>query len=129
MSLNFTKPDWYSAKNYDKLKNLTAVYFDCLSFSNSMKRINAGQMIHKFLTNIQVNNEKSDGGKKIYLYSGHDSNIAAFTRAHNFNNIPSVPDYGSAIIIEKLKKKDHQTYLRVRFFYYLKFDKYRKKNY
>lgn len=106
-------PNWCTEDTFKNIENATSILFDVLSFSEHLRRINAGPIIEKFIENIEKSTEKIDGGKKIYLYSGHDHNVAAFTKAHNFTNIPGIPDYGSSVIIEKLKGKDDQVYLRV----------------
>lgn len=116
MSMNLSKPNWCSDEIFSNLANYRTILYDCYSFSESIRRINAGPTIEKFLTNIENNNAKKDGRRKIYLYSGHDLNVAAFTRAHNFSNIPNNPDFGSGIVVEKLRKKDQQIYLRVRMY-------------
>lgn len=116
LSMNLSLPNWYTDEIFEKFEDYRTILSDMLIFSESMRRITAGPIVEKFLTNIQNSNKKKDGGTKIHLYSGHDLNIEAFTKAHNFSNTLSNPDYGSGIIVEKLRKKD-QTYLRVKFSY------------
>lgn len=48
---------------------------------------------------------------KIYLYSGHESNIATLLHAFNVYK-PHVPEYSSAVILELLQQND-QYYVKV----------------
>lgn len=116
LSMNLSKPSWLTNETFEKLENLQSILWDHITFSEKLRRFSAGPIIETILSNIKNNNEKSDGGKKIYLYSGHDVNVASFTRAHNFTDIPSVPDYGSGVIVEKLRRQN-KTYLKVRSVY------------
>lgn len=77
-----------------------------------MKRIVVGPAVERLLKNID-NNEKKSDQRKIYLYSAHDLNLSTFSNVHKFSGIPENPDYGTALIIEKLKGRDGQVYLRV----------------
>lgn len=116
--MNLTLAEGYTDYTFKNLTILKSFDWEAYSLFEPARRINAGPIIQNFLTNIEKSDEKSDGGKKIYLYGGHDNNIAGFMRAHNFSNshnIPSVPDYGSGIIVEKYKNETG-TYLRVRNF-------------
>ena len=83
-----------------------------MSETEDLKRLVAGFMIEEFLNNIK-NSESNNTKRKMYFYSAHDSNVALFARAHNFMNIPANPDYGSTVIVEKLKGNDNKVYIRV----------------
>jgi len=48
---------------------------------------------------------------KIYLYSGHETNIATLLHAFNVYK-PHVPAYASAVILELLQQND-QYYVKV----------------
>lgn len=114
MSMNLLKPSWLTSEVYENLKDIHITYLDSWSYYEAARRLNAGPIIEKILLNIENNNNKSDEERKIYLYSGHDLNIAAFIRAHNFTSIPSIPDYGSGVIVEKLRNYS-DIHLRVSF--------------
>lgn len=83
--------------------------FKAMTYTEQMKRIMIGPLVKRFLKIF--NDEKSQ--KKIYLYSGHETNIAAFINAHNISGAPDVPDYGSTLILEKLSGSDNRKYIRV----------------
>lgn len=115
MSMNLSRPYWCTNEAFKSLEDLLAIKYDGKSLYEVSKRINAGPIIENILVNIQSSNKKIRSERKIYLYSGHDHNIAAFARAHNFTNFPRIPDFGSAVIVEKLRGKDDEIYLRVKF--------------
>lgn len=50
--------------------------------------------------------------RKIYLYSGHESNIAGVLYALNVN-YPHIPEYSSSVILE-LHQIDNEYYVQVR---------------
>lgn len=57
--------------------------------------------------------DKVKNPHKIYLYSGHELNIAAFVRAHGAEKQFPYPDYSSAVILEKLRDSENRVYVRV----------------
>lgn len=61
------------------------------------------------LNNMKAAQTSSD--TKIYLYSGHETNIATLLHAFNVYQ-PHVPEYASAVILELLEQ-DKQYYTRV----------------
>lgn len=115
--MNLTRPNWCSTEDFEKLKKITTIAYDARSLTRSLKRIIVGPLIEKLLSNIENNNANRDDGRKIYLYSTHDTVLGAFTRTHDFENIPDIPEYADGVIIEKLKGKDNQVYLQVEIFY------------
>lgn len=48
---------------------------------------------------------------KIYLYSGHETNVATMLHAFNVYS-PHVPEYSSAVILELLQE-NNQYYVKV----------------
>ena len=104
-------PDWCSSRIYEVLKEISPIHYETLVETIDLTRMMVGPTVEKLLENIKNNeNEK----KKIYLYSAHDNNIGTFTRAHNFTGIPELPDFASAIIVETLKDRFNDTYIRVK---------------
>lgn len=76
-----------------------------------MKRLNGGTLVKRFIENMKLNEERISQ-RKIYLYSGHEVNIAGFVKAHNFTE-PELPAYGCAIIVEKLSDETGQKFIKV----------------
>lgn len=53
-------------------------------------------------------------GRKAFLYSAHELNVAAIARSLGTND-PILPLYGSAIILETLQDQRQRYYVRVNF--------------
>lgn len=69
-----------------------------------------GPIIRAMLSNMRAaQNTSSD--TKIYLYSGHETNIATLLHAFNVYK-PHVPEFSSAVVLELLEQ-DKQYYTRV----------------
>ncbi|XP_032458065.1 venom acid phosphatase Acph-1-like [Nasonia vitripennis] len=105
LSMGLSLPDWCSKEEHEKLEDLAHLSSLIRTHTPQMTRIVAGPMVQQFLENIEKSDKGLDG-KEIYLYSGHDVNIAQFCNAHK------IPDYGTALIIEKLRGPDSQVYAR-----------------
>ena len=74
-----------------------------------MKRLAGGTIIKEVLHNIKKIEGKP---RKMYLFGGHDFNIASIRNAMEVN-LP-YPDYGSTIVFEKLRgKQDKKLYIKV----------------
>lgn len=82
----------------------------CLSGTDEMRRMMTGPIVERLLKVLKDDKDQ----KKIYLYGGHEFNIAAFIGAHNISGTPATPDYGSALIFERLSGPDGRKYIRVR---------------
>ena len=67
---------------------------------------------------MNIDNKVSNP-RKIYLYSAHEMNVAAFTRAHNIDSY-RYPEYGSGAILEKFRDARGQLFVRVRCLDYFK---------
>ena len=72
-----------------------------------LKWLNGGTLVRKFVENLKKSNKR-----KLYLYSAHDKTLHAVRRSHNITDTKS-PDYGSAVILKKLRDKNDKIYLKV----------------
>lgn len=63
------------------------------------------------MTDNMIATQNGASPAKIYLYSGHESNIAALLKAFQVYE-PHVPEYSSAIFIE-LQKINSEFYVKV----------------
>ena len=106
-------PNWCTEEHYKKLQEILIIGYDAFVHTEGMRQIAAGPIVEEFLKNID-NSENGTEKRKIYLYGGHDINIASFTRAHNITDIPKIPTFGTAVILEKLRGSDNEVYIRVR---------------
>lgn len=84
---------------------------DSMSSTQKLKRLNGGTLIRRFLEDIKENNIASKP-RKIYLYSGHDVTLAAFTKAQNITSF-DIPPFGSAVVVEKYRDDRNIEYIKV----------------
>lgn len=110
-TMNHLLPEWYTEEVSKKLQDIVKIEYEIRSYTPLLRRLNGGVIIRRFIDNIRIN-EKRDRPRKIYLYSGHEVNVAAVVRALNLTE-PEIPPYGSAIIFEKLKDLNNKVYIRV----------------
>lgn len=68
--------------------------------------------MRRFVENINKSNSKLSK-RKIYLYSTHDKTLHAFAKSHNII-LPRMPDYGSTIILEKIRDEENKLYVKVK---------------
>ncbi|XP_023248161.1 venom acid phosphatase Acph-1-like isoform X2 [Copidosoma floridanum] len=104
-------PEWYSDDIFDSLRETVIEKLDTMSGTLELKKMLIGPLIRKFLENINVYDEMTDP-RKIYLYSCHDFNVAAFLRAHEVEDM-KYPDFGSAVVVEKLRDPQGKLHVRM----------------
>ncbi|XP_076378383.1 venom acid phosphatase Acph-1 [Megalopta genalis] len=110
-SMNLTIPEWCTKDVIKTLQSIVILEYEIRSHTTQLKRLNGGPLIRTFIENIQMN-EGRKRPRKIYLYSGHETNIAGFARAHNFTE-PALPNYGTAIIFEKLSDEAGKKFVKL----------------
>lgn len=111
--MNIALPEWATENVRHRIEKLVALEYNILSFNTLMKRLNGGFIIKEFIKNLNKSNNTSN--PKIYVYSGHELNIAAFAKAHDLIE-PKLPAFGSAIIVEKLRNHYGEVYIQVSIF-------------
>lgn len=116
-SINATLPEWATKDVQSLIQKITALEYELQSHTTLMKRLNGGALVKEFIKNMNFKGNTTQ--PKIYIYSGHEINIAAFAKAHNFIE-PELPAYGSAIIVEKLRSSNGKIYIQVSFIRLLK---------
>ncbi|XP_011864387.1 PREDICTED: venom acid phosphatase Acph-1-like isoform X2 [Vollenhovia emeryi] len=105
-NMNLTLPEWCTDDVYRQMQEAVVLDYEIRSYTTQLKRLNGGMFIKKFIDNI---NKRS---RKMYVYSGHEVNIAAFGRAQNISE-PKLPDYGSAFLLEKLRDDSGKLYIKI----------------
>ena len=110
--MNITLPEWATEEIQIKMKPIVELEYQVRSYNNLMKRLNGGHLVKEFIKNM--NAKRNQTSPKVYVYSGHEVNIAAFARAHDFIE-PKIPNFGSAIIVEKLRDSTGKHFVQVRF--------------
>lgn len=107
-NMNLTMPEWCTDKVFDTMVDIVIFEYDLRSWNKTLKQFSGGTMIRQFLDNLRA----KDNPRKIYLYSGHEVNIAGFMRSHNIAE-PKIPFYGSAVIMEKLRDEQDNVFVKL----------------
>lgn len=106
--MNLTLPEWCTDDVYRRMQEVVVLEYEIRSYTTQLKKLNGGILIKKFIDNIN----KHSNSRKMYVYSGHEVNIAAFARVQNISE-PKLPDYGSAFLFEKLRDDSGKLYIKV----------------
>ncbi|CAK9799012.1 Venom acid phosphatase Acph-1 [Anthophora plagiata] len=110
ISLNIPLPSWATESVRKGIEAVAQLDYIVQSYTPKLKRLFGGMLVKKFIENMNSNGNTA--ATKIYLYSGHEINIASFAKAHGFNE-PKIPLYGSAIIVETLRDIIGRKYIRM----------------
>ncbi|XP_020279224.1 venom acid phosphatase Acph-1-like [Pseudomyrmex gracilis] len=109
--LNLTLPKWaYDYYPNGQLFDAIVLTYNLYSYNPLLKRLNAGPIIRAMFDNMKAV-QNSTSKTKIYLYSGHETNIAKQLIAFNVYK-PHVPEFSSAVILELLQQ-DNQYYVKI----------------
>lgn len=113
-SLGLPLPEWaYDYFPYGPLFDAIVASYDITNFTPLLRRLFAGPLIRAMTDNmITAQNVNSD--TKIYLYSGHETNIASLLQAFGVYE-PHVPEYSSAIIME-LQEINQEFYVKLLYY-------------
>ncbi|PBC32120.1 Testicular acid phosphatase [Apis cerana cerana] len=113
---NLTLPKWTEAVYPALLKEIVALHFKLRSYTNTLKRLNGGLLIRKIVEDIKlyIAGRLKPYDRKAFFFSGHEMNVAAVVRALELDE-PIIPLYGSTIILETLRDKKKNYYIRVLF--------------
>ncbi|KAL6416978.1 hypothetical protein ACFW04_013068 [Cataglyphis niger] len=110
-SMNLTLPKW--AHDYfpdGSLFDGIVFAYKIYNFTPLTRRLSVGPMIRAILSNMIAEINSDSPKTKIYLYSGHETNVASMLHAFNLYK-PHVPEYSSAVILELLQQ-DKQYYVK-----------------
>ena len=115
--MNLTTPEWATNETIQTLKDLYETGKDIEAYNDKLKKFSGGPMIHEFLKNVKAQDTKRNK-RKIYLYGGHDINLAHVQRTLGIKKYFGYPNYGSAIIFEKYRNSKNHKFVRVNKFSY-----------
>ncbi|KYN43496.1 Venom acid phosphatase Acph-1 [Trachymyrmex septentrionalis] len=112
-SLGLPLPEWaYDYFPYGPLFDGTVAEYDITNFTPLIRRLYAGPMIRVMTDSmIAAQNPNAAPKTKIYLYSGHETNIASMLHAFGVYK-PHVPEYSSAVILE-LQQIQQEYYVKL----------------
>lgn len=117
-SLNLELPDWTDGIfPYGGLYDGTVLEYEFASYNDEMKRLNGGMLLRKITDDMtDACKGKLDPPRKLFLYGGHELNIAAVLQALGVFK-PHVPRYSSAVIFELHEnEKTKNNFVRVRYY-------------
>ncbi|XP_017882380.2 venom acid phosphatase Acph-1-like [Ceratina calcarata] len=107
-SMNISLPTWATEEIQQKIETIVAIEYELESYTPTMKRLFGGNVVKEFIDNMDRKNVKIAGNNtKIFLYSGHELNVASFAKVHGFTE-PAIPLYSSAIFVEKWRDADQE---------------------
>jgi len=98
-SLGLIIPEWaYDYFPYGPLLDGIVALYNISNFTPYMRKLYNGPMI-RAMTDNMIAAQDPTSKTKIYLYSGHETNVAGMLHAFGVYR-PHVPEYSSAIILE-----------------------------
>ncbi|CAH1106142.1 unnamed protein product, partial [Psylliodes chrysocephalus] len=98
--LGYPLPDWASDVYPYPLKNLTLDYYGSITATRNLRQMAGGYLLKHILhdTDQKINGSYPD--KKMYLWCGHENNIASVLQILKVWTIDDVASYGSYIAFE-----------------------------
>ncbi|XP_046741157.1 venom acid phosphatase Acph-1-like [Diprion similis] len=104
---NLVLPEWASEiYSGDRLYEAATLQYEAASFNDNLKKLNGGPLVRKISEDMSaVRSGTMAAGRKIYLYSCHETNIGAVLSTLGVYE-PHIPQYSSAIAVELWQKKD-----------------------
>ncbi|XP_048754443.2 lysosomal acid phosphatase-like [Ostrea edulis] len=120
-SHNMTLDPWALQKYgnttvYDKLRKLDAWQFHLLYYTKEMAKLKGGPLLKEMRDNmVNVSKDKNYTGPKLFMFSGHDTTVAALLSALGlYANISSSPPYTACVMLE-LYKTDSYYYVETHY--------------
>eukprot|EP00057_Strongylocentrotus_purpuratus_P026227 XP_011680701.1 PREDICTED: lysosomal acid phosphatase [Strongylocentrotus purpuratus] len=100
-------PEWADDETFNRLKATQDYAFEA-EFSNMTtdeKRITSGVLIAAMVANMKAHLNRTNNDSRIFMYSGHDDNLAPFLGLFGlFTNV--APPTASCIMVELYKEDD-----------------------
>lgn len=102
-------PDWVTPKILEQLRKLEDLCFYHLFYPPEINRLRGGPIIRDILENIQNLKSNNEKGRKVKIYSGHDTTIMPILSFLGVNYVHQ-PPFASALFFD-IYQKDDNTYL------------------
>jgi len=110
---NFTLADW-AVNNYTEIQGAAEMDLVWLCPDTATKRLRGGPLLGLMISNVQNKiNNSSTNLMNMYMYSAHDSTIAAFLSALGVYN-GLIPPYASTVMVE-VHQIDSEYYVQMLF--------------
>lgn len=111
---NLTLDSWaYEEYNnmtiYERLRKLDAWQFHLLYYNIEMAKLKGGPLLKEMRENMNNRSSKANyTGPKLYMFSGHDTTVAALLSALGlYKDIPSSPGYAACVMLELYKTENY----------------------
>lgn len=111
--MGLSLPSWVEGIYPEPLTSTAALVYDYWNYNARVKSVYTGNLLKKMITDsvAKKNETLSPKGRKVFMYSGHDSTLGCLLNALDVVE-PHIPPYGSAVILE-LRKDDHNNHFFV----------------
>ncbi|XP_076643513.1 venom acid phosphatase Acph-1 [Halictus rubicundus] len=111
---NLSIPEWTREVYPTPMKEMMALDFNLRSYTRTLKRLNGGMLLRKMIEDIELYKagKLEPYDRKAFLFSAHEMNVAAVAKALGLQE-PVIPAYGSTLILETLRDKKRNYYVRV----------------
>ncbi|XP_066158315.1 venom acid phosphatase Acph-1-like [Euwallacea fornicatus] len=102
LEIGYTLESWTSQIFPEPLHSAAVDYYYYVTNNTAIRRLSAGFLIRKILadTKAKINGTLSPSSRKLFLYSGHELNIASTLLTLDAYKLTDIPPYGSHIIFE-----------------------------
>nr|AVZ66237.1 venom acid phosphatase [Sclerodermus guani] len=91
------------------------LHYELINFNDDLIKLNGGVLLRKITENMKAVKENTMAeGRKLFLFSGHETNVAAILNALDVYEL-HVPQYSSCVVIE-LHEVDNSYYVKVNYF-------------
>ncbi|KAK0182660.1 hypothetical protein PV327_000774 [Microctonus hyperodae] len=98
------------------LLDATILRLKILNYNMKLRRLFSGFLLKNIIESMNgLANETIKDGRKIHLFSAHDTNIASFLLTLNVFE-PHVPEYTSAVTVELLRNKHKEYFVGIRYY-------------
>ncbi|XP_050438376.1 prostatic acid phosphatase-like isoform X2 [Adelges cooleyi] len=106
---NYTLPNWTNSVYPEKLMEVSRKSFELQTHNSLLKKLCVGMLIKEIVINMNIKrNSTIKSSKKLWMYSAHDSNVAALLNALNvYNN--ELPPYAATVLFELRKNQTNSS--------------------
>ncbi|KAL1492963.1 hypothetical protein ABEB36_011119 [Hypothenemus hampei] len=100
--LGFPLESWVDDIYPEPIHSAAVDYYYLITNTTSLKQIAGGFLIRKILEDAEalINGTLSPANRKLFLYSGHEMNVATLLLTLGAYHVTDIPAYGSHVIVE-----------------------------
>lgn len=109
---NMSLPSWINETVYNKLRELEAYQFTLLFNNNEMSMLKGGPLLSQIITNMNKKINDVFMKTKMFMYSAHDTTVAALLSALGLYDGKS-PQYTASVVVELHEQQVGQFYVNI----------------